>query len=98
MYGVRVGSRPLVILKAISHQPSAPNKTVGVLRLSAYQCPAHDVTLKSFWIDRHEVTVATFGEFVNATGYKTEAEKFGWSASWRVWESRSARLPSSDTR
>ena len=42
-----------------------------------YEGPAHDVTLKSFWIDRHEVTVAKFGEFVTATGYKTEAEKFG---------------------
>src|SRR5205807_7459761 len=50
VYGVWVGSRPLVVVKAISHQmsvishqPSAPSKTVGVLRLSAYQRLGYDV-------------------------------------------------------
>ena len=45
----------------------------------SYEGPAHEVTLRSFWIDRHEVTVAKFAEFIQATGYKTEAETFGWS-------------------
>ncbi|HZZ42903.1 MAG TPA: formylglycine-generating enzyme family protein [Tepidisphaeraceae bacterium] len=44
-----------------------------------YEGPVHEVTLKPFWMDRHEVTVAKFGEFVKATGYVTEGEKFGWS-------------------
>ncbi len=44
-----------------------------------YEAPAHDVTLKPFWIDKHELTVAQFAKFVKATGYKTEAEKWGWS-------------------
>src|SRR5438093_2463735 len=44
-----------------------------------YEAPAHDVTVKSFWIDRHELTVAKFEQFVRASGYKTDAEKFGWS-------------------
>jgi len=44
-----------------------------------FEGPAHDVTLKPFWIDRREVTVGEFARFVEATGYKTEAERFGWS-------------------
>jgi formylglycine-generating enzyme required for sulfatase activity len=44
-----------------------------------YEGPVHEVSLKGFWIDVHEVTVAQFAEFVKATGYVTEAEKFGWS-------------------
>jgi formylglycine-generating enzyme required for sulfatase activity len=45
-----------------------------------HERPAHDVTLKPFWIDKHEVTVAQFRAFNQATGYKTEAEEWGWSA------------------
>jgi formylglycine-generating enzyme required for sulfatase activity len=44
-----------------------------------YERPVHQVTLKSFWIDPTEVTVAEFEKFVAATGYKTDAEKWGWS-------------------
>jgi formylglycine-generating enzyme len=41
--------------------------------------PVRAVTLDSFLMDRHSVTNALFGKFVAATGYKTEAERFGWS-------------------
>lgn len=41
----------------------------------ANEGPAHRVTLKSFFIDRHPVTNAEFARFVEATGYKTTAEK-----------------------
>ena len=44
-----------------------------------HERPAHDVTLKSFWIDKHEVTVAQFRAFVEATGYETDAEQWRWS-------------------
>lgn len=44
-----------------------------------YEAPAHEVKLESFWMDAHEVTVAEFSRFVAVTGYKTEAERFGWS-------------------
>ncbi|MBM4036081.1 MAG: formylglycine-generating enzyme family protein [Planctomycetes bacterium] len=38
--------------------------------------PAHKVTLsKAFWMGKHEVTVGQFRRFVDATGYKTDAEK-----------------------
>jgi formylglycine-generating enzyme required for sulfatase activity len=44
-----------------------------------YEGPVHEVTLKPYWMDKTEVTVAQFEQFVKATGYVTEAEKFGWS-------------------
>ncbi|MGB0154325.1 MAG: formylglycine-generating enzyme family protein [Verrucomicrobiales bacterium] len=41
--------------------------------------PIREVTLEPFWIDRTTVTNDAFDEFVEATGYETEAERFGWS-------------------
>jgi formylglycine-generating enzyme len=49
-----------------------------------FESPIHPVKINSFWIDEHEITVAEFAEFVKKTGYKTEAEKFGWSAVFDV--------------
>lgn len=41
--------------------------------------PVRQVRLDPFFIDRHAVTTAQFGEFVRATGYQTESERLGWS-------------------
>ena len=41
--------------------------------------PVHAVTLEPFHIDAVCVTNEQFNAFVNATGYKTESERFGWS-------------------
>jgi len=41
--------------------------------------PVREVTLNPFYIDITPVTNKQFQKFVNATGYKTEAEQFGWS-------------------
>lgn len=41
--------------------------------------PIREVTLDPFYIDRYPVTNAQFREFVDATGYLTESERFGWS-------------------
>lgn len=41
--------------------------------------PVHAVVLSPFWIDAAAVTNEQFNAFVNATGYRTEAERFGWS-------------------
>jgi len=44
--------------------------------LTAGEAPAHKVTLsRPFWMGKHEVTVGQFRRFVEATGYKTDAEK-----------------------
>ncbi len=36
--------------------------------------PVHDVCVDDYYIDKHEVTVGEFKQFVDETGYKTEAE------------------------
>nr|WP_308640033.1 formylglycine-generating enzyme family protein [Paenibacillus silvisoli] len=41
--------------------------------------PIRSVKLDAFYISRYAVTNAQFQAFVEATGYVTEAEKFGWS-------------------
>jgi formylglycine-generating enzyme required for sulfatase activity len=41
--------------------------------------PVRNVTLSPFELDRFPVTNRLFSEFVAATGYLTEAERFGWS-------------------
>lgn len=41
--------------------------------------PVRPVALAPFQIDKYPVTNADFAAFVDATGYRTEAERFGWS-------------------
>jgi formylglycine-generating enzyme required for sulfatase activity len=41
--------------------------------------PVRVIDLPPFEIDRYPVTNALFAEFIAATGYRTEAERFGWS-------------------
>ncbi|HET7116747.1 MAG TPA: formylglycine-generating enzyme family protein [Hanamia sp.] len=41
--------------------------------------PIREITLDPFYIDPTTVTNFQFAEFINATGYKTDAERFGWS-------------------
>ncbi len=52
--------------------------------------PVHQVKVDPFYIDKHPVTVAQFRRFIKATGFKTEAEKFGDSGIFNLekqtWE------------
>jgi formylglycine-generating enzyme required for sulfatase activity len=41
--------------------------------------PVREITLDPFYIDAAPVTNAQFAEFLQATCYRTEAERFGWS-------------------
>ncbi|MBA4024420.1 MAG: serine/threonine protein phosphatase [Gordonia sp.] len=41
--------------------------------------PVHEVSLSAFRLDRYAVTNARFAEFVAATGWRTDAEKYEWS-------------------
>ncbi|MFJ7296817.1 formylglycine-generating enzyme family protein [Streptomyces collinus] len=41
--------------------------------------PVREVTVAPFAIDAHCVSNARFAEFVSATGYRTDAERYGWS-------------------
>ncbi|XP_070247505.1 formylglycine-generating enzyme isoform X3 [Myotis yumanensis] len=70
-------------------QPPAPAKMVsipaGVFTMGTDdpqikqdgEAPARRVTVDAFYMDAYEVSNADFERFVNATGYLTEAEKFG---------------------
>ncbi len=51
--------------------------TMGSDKGPVTEQPAHQVEVKSFSIDKYPVTVADFRKFIEATGYKTDAEKFG---------------------
>ena len=44
-----------------------------------YEGPRHKVALDSFWMDRFEVSNRDFKEFVEQSGYITEAQKYGWA-------------------
>ncbi len=54
------------------------------------QRPARSVTLRSFWIDQHQVTNRRFAAFVEATAYVTTAERVGSSLVFdppsRAWQ------------
>jgi formylglycine-generating enzyme len=63
-----------------------------------FEGPAHEVSIKSFWMDRHEVTVAEFSRFVAATGYQTEAERFGWSGVFDVASGEWRKIDGADWR
>jgi formylglycine-generating enzyme required for sulfatase activity len=47
-------------------------------KYSRSESPAHRARVsRPFWMARHEVTVGMFRRFVNATGYRTDAERDG---------------------
>jgi len=64
--------------------------TMGTRDGFPYEGPPHRVTLRPFWIDVTEVTNRQFMEFVAATGYVTEAERWGWAGIFNlkkgIWE------------
>jgi len=41
--------------------------------------PVREVRLRPFWIDATAVSNARFAAFASATGYVTDAERYGWS-------------------
>ncbi|MCL4507939.1 MAG: formylglycine-generating enzyme family protein [Chloroflexi bacterium] len=53
--------------------------------------PVRQVVIKPFLIDARAVTNAQFTEFVAATGYRTEAERYGWSFVFHLFVGERAR-------
>ncbi len=66
---------------AADDQLLVPGGLVRMGTLQGYpdEGPPYEVTIKPFWIDRHEVTNRQYAEFVAATGYRTAAEMAGRS-------------------
>ena len=56
---------------------------LGNIDMHAYpgdgEGPVHPVRLDAFELAPHAVTNNEFGRFAEATSYRTEAERFGWS-------------------
>lgn len=53
--------------------------------------PVRKVTVSPFWIDTCAVTNRQFAEFIDATGFQTEAERFGWSFLFHLHLSKKQR-------
>jgi len=83
-----VGCQPTTTTTTEEAAPEAPEGMVwipaGTFKMGASKddeslfrdaVPQHDVDLNGFWMDRTEVTNAQFKKFVDATGYKTIAER-----------------------
>lgn len=69
-------------LRALAARIPGGSGLIGTDRpvfLSDEEAPVRRTKLKPFWIGRTPVTNAQFEEFVTATNFKTEAERFGWS-------------------
>ena len=64
------------LLKAYAKDPALKDQRSGLIVWSMLMMPAHRVRLtQPFYIGTTEVTVGQFRQFVEATGYKTEAER-----------------------
>lgn len=74
--------------------------SVGSEQGEMNEYPVHQVSVDPFYISENLVTVSEFREFVEATGYVTEAEKFGNSGvfdvktgTWSLVEGANWRQP-----
>jgi formylglycine-generating enzyme required for sulfatase activity len=77
----------LVVMPAGSFMMGSPDGEEGRFDNEG---PVHRVTFeRGFAISRTEITVADFELFVNATGYRTDAERVGES---RVYDPRTGRM------
>lgn len=66
-----MGSAPDDIASLLNRHPKAKSA------LLKDESPRHQVLLDAFYIDTHEVTNARFSQFVQSTGYRTQAEREG---------------------
>ena len=74
--------------------------SIGSNRGRPDERPVHRVRVAAFALDRHPVTVASFGRFVAATGFETTAERLGsgsvmqfGTGRWRLLDGANWRRP-----
>ena len=70
---------------------SAGEFLMGATHDLSFATAPRRVHVDSFWIDRYEVTVSRFSRFVEATGYRTDAEKMGMG--YMLSEDRCVSVP-----
>jgi formylglycine-generating enzyme required for sulfatase activity len=66
-----MGSTPADIASLLRRHPKAESA------IRQDETPQHRVFLEAFYIDKYEVTNARFQQFVQTTGYRTQAEREG---------------------
>ena len=71
---------------------------MGIDNISPDEKPRHRVYLEAFWVDKFEVTNAMFDIFVQATGYRTDAEKEGWGLTLNTTQQEWEETPGADWR
>ena len=76
------GPTPYPVTDIMVEIPAGPF-TMGSDAGNEDEAPAHEVDLPAFEIDKFEVTNADFAQFVEATGYQTDAEEEGRTKNWR---------------
>ncbi|NBB78201.1 MAG: SUMF1/EgtB/PvdO family nonheme iron enzyme [Verrucomicrobia bacterium] len=61
--------------------------------------PVREIRLDPYWLDQTAVTNAAFAEFIDATGYVTESERFGWAFVFKgqLGKSKQRKLRESQT-
>ena len=73
---------PLPVTDIMVDIPAGPF-SMGSATGKENEAPPHEVDLPAFQIDKFEVTNADFAQFIQATGYQTDAEKEGRSKNWQ---------------
>ncbi len=108
------GSRPECVEPTVEIGLASPASDDGMVRLDGGKflmgCdgpkawpadgegPVREVTVNSFLIDACAVTNEQFLQFAEATGYKTDAERFGWSFVFHLHLSKKQREQLKQTR
>ena len=77
-----MGSTGDEVARATAECQQGGDQAAQCARVMGAEQPRHHVFLDAFLIDRVEVTVGRFGRFVEATGYRTTAEREGRSFVW----------------
>jgi len=88
-----MGTAQLEISKIPEWLKSNFNLPMGEVgkKVLEWEYPQHEVEVPAYWIGKYEVTVSQFRAFVEAKGYKTEAEKYGGSFAWNPSENSGVR-------
>lgn len=79
-----MGGSPQEIQDIIAYcSPGNKDSYCTTIDYEHHELPRHRVQLSAFYIDLYEVTNQLFGSFTKATGYRTAADRLGYSYIWQ---------------